>query len=393
MPPLSAEEKTFVRNLHADLVRIPSVNEGQAQADETQAERAVADYVDRFCREIGMTVTRFPFAPGRDNLVAHWPDQTGQQSFALQAHMDTVSVAGMTVAPFDPIERDGRIYGRGTCDTKGSLAAFLAAARSIADRRADMIDKFYIVATVAEETGCKGAERLMADGFRTDAIVVGEPTSSRVVSAHKGTYWTRIEVAGKSCHASMPHLGQNAIYFMNDAIAFMRREFIPSLAEAKHGLLGSPTLSVGIVSGGTAVNIVPDRCTADLDFRVLPGQSFDDLRDQFLARLRTAVPDAAFTLNDRQRQSGMETSENNPFLRNTLSIAAARTNQSKPEGVNYFADSGPFAAAGIPCILFGPGDIAQAHTADEFLALDELYRAYEIARDWLQTATRKSLFS
>ncbi len=391
MGTLTDDQATQVRNLLATLVKIPSVNENKHHGDRAEAERAVSDYVETYLRRIGMTVRRFPHAPGRDNIVAHWPEQTGNSTFAFQAHMDTVSVKNMSIDPFAAEVSDGKVWGRGTCDTKGALAAYLAALSIARERSLDFVDKVYFVATVAEETGCKGAESLVESGFKVDAIAVGEPTGCKVITAHKGTCWARLEAEGRSCHGSLPHLGHNAIYAMAKAMSFIQDDYISSLTEQVHRLLGSPTLSVGRIDGGVAANIVPAYCHADLDFRTLPGLQSQSVHDGFLKRLRQAVTDESYTLTNIHTQPGMDTPADDPWVVNLLHAASRHTGQAKPEGVNYYADSGPFHAAGMACILFGPGDIAQAHTAAEFLELDELYRATAIALDWLNLATTQSL--
>lgn len=390
---LTNDQKAGVARLLADLVRIPSVNENAEQADRDRAERGVAEFLEQWLtRRLGMVVSRIPLAPGRDNLVAHWPDQTGAGSFALQAHMDTVSVRGMTVDPFAAEVRDGRMWGRGTCDTKGSMAAFLSALETARLRGRRFTDKVYFVATVAEETGCKGASALTAAGFKVDGMIVGEPTLCTAVTAHKGTSWNRLTAAGRSCHASMPQHGHNAIYAMATALRFIEDRYIPGLSAQVHPLLGSPTLSVGVIQGGVATNIVPDRCMANLDFRLLPGQDPGAWIDRFMCGLGAAVPDESFTVENIHNQPGVETPIETPWVRNVLAGCARISGRSEPAGVTYYTDAGPFHAAGISCVVFGPGDIAQAHTEAEFLDLEQLYVATETAMEWLELACTRSMF-
>ncbi|NOT01952.1 MAG: M20/M25/M40 family metallo-hydrolase [Phycisphaerales bacterium] len=389
---LNTDQKTHVGGLLAELVRIPSVNENAEQANRDRAESAVADFLEQWLTSrLGMTVSRVPLSPGRDNLVAHWPDQAAARSFALQAHMDTVSVRGMTVEPFAAEVREGRMWGRGTCDTKGSMAAFLSALRAARERDWRFVDKVYFVATVAEETGCKGSSALTAAGFGVDAMIVGEPTMCTAVTAHKGTSWSRLTTAGRSCHASMPQHGHNAIYAMAKAVRFIEDRFIPGLSARQHPLLGSPTLSVGVIQGGVATNIVPDRCTANLDFRLLPGQDPGPWIEGFMSALRAAVPDESFTIENIHNQPGVETPIDTPWVRNVLAGCARTSGRSQPAGVTYYTDAGPFHAAGIQCVVFGPGDIAQAHTEAEFLDLEQLYMATETAIEWLEAARTRSL--
>jgi acetylornithine deacetylase len=247
------------------------------------------------------------------------------------------------------------------------------------------------VATAGEETGCKGATALVKNGFRVDGMVVGEPTRCRLVSAHKGTCWATLEARGQSCHASNPHLGNNAILVMSRALQHLEEVFLPSLQRQSHPLLGSPTCSVGMISGGTAPNIVPASCRIALDFRVLPGDDPAGLARRLIEELEGLLPEEELKLTIDQVQGGVDVPAESNLVRSLLGPCRERAGQEEPEGVHYFADSGPFFEAGIPCILFGPGDIAQAHTADEFLELDQLVLASDIALTWLEKGTERSL--
>jgi len=387
---LTDPQRKYARELLASLVAIDSVNENNEQGDRDQSERRMSEFVCAWLEDLGMEVRRFEMAPGRDNLVAHWPSQTASTSLAFQSHMDTVSVNSMTIDPFGAEVRDGRLWGRGSCDTKGSMAAFLTAMKIAHEAGFQPVDKMYFVATAAEETGCRGASSLVDAGFRVDAMVVGEPTGSQVVTAHKGTHWATLEATGRSCHGSLPHLGHNAVYTMAKAISFIEKEYVPGLDANAHALLGGMTLSVGTIRGGVATNIVPAECVANLDFRILPGQDPADVHAEFLDLLRTAVPDEEFTLTTIHTQPGVETPRDTPLVENLLAVCDPLTGQTDPVGVNYFTDCGPFHAAGISCVVFGPGDIAQAHTAAEYVELDQLFLATEVALGWLQAGTRRS---
>ncbi len=393
MSQLTAAQKDHVRELLQKLVRINSVNENDEQGDRDCPEREIANVVEAFLIDIGMSVRRYPMAPGRDNLVAHWPDQTGSKSFAYQAHMDTVTVSNMTIDPFSANIEDGKMWGRGTCDTKGSMASWLTALKIAKDAGWSFVDNVCFVATCAEETGTRGAYSLAKHNLDIDAICIGEPTNCQVVTCHKGTYWTQLHTEGKSCHASMPEKGHNAIHAMSKAIQFIENTYIPSLDKLAHPLLGPPTLSVGKIEGGIATNIVPASCTANLDFRILPGQSPQDVNQQFLASLRSAVPNETFSTTDIHAQTPVETPADHPWVRNLIASASPINDQTQPAGVTYYTDAGALGEAGINCIVFGPGSIAQAHTATEFLDLDQLYQATEIALNWLNNAQSQSLVS
>lgn len=393
MSQLTSAQKDQVRELLQKLVRINSVNENNEQGDRDCSEREMANAVESFLVDLGMEVTRHPMVPGRDNLVAHWPDQNGDKSFAYQAHMDTVGIANMTIDPHGAVIKDGRMWGRGTCDTKGSMASYLTALKIAKEAGWSFVDKVYFVATCAEETGTRGAYALAKCNLEIDAMCVGEPTGCQVVTCHKGTYWTTLRSEGKSCHASMPEKGHNAVYAMSKALRFIEETYVPGLDKLAHPLLGPTTLSVGKIEGGVATNIVPASCVANLDFRILPGQTPEGVNEHFMSQLRQAVADETYSTTDIHDQVPVEISANHPWVKNLITSANPINGQTEPAGVTYYTDAGALSAAGIACIVFGPGSIAHAHTADEYLDLGQLYQATEIALNWLDHAQSKSLVS
>lgn len=390
---LTESEKAPAIGILQDLIRIDSTNPSRDASNERRAEEAIIAHVAELCTSIGMEPTLHEVWPGRCNLTAHWPDQHGKRSVGLEAHVDTVGVGGMTIDPFSADVRDGKVWGRGACDAKGSLATFISALRCARARGLRCADKVYLIATIGEETGCDGATALMASGFRVDACVVGEPTRCQVVSAHKGALWFKLIAHGTPSHGAMPDNGRNAIYTMGRAIGFIESKYRPKLAGQPHRLLGSPTISVGTISGGQAVNIVPSRCEVSIDCRYVPGQDHEAVVEDFWHDLRAALPTDADDLEvaDVEGYPAMEADPNGPFVRNLLAGCRELTGQSEPAGVYYFADSGPFHRAGIQCVLFGPGDIAHAHKAEEFLEIDQYTLAIETVLNWLAGHQERSL--
>ena len=283
MRQLTAEQKQEVCDLLARLVAIESVNRDYETANRERAEERMAAFVTRHLQQMGMQVEARQFEPGRPNLIAHWPDQggPGAGSLMLGAHMDTVTVDGMSVDPFTVAFRDGRAYGRGTCDTKGSIAAYLSALAIARRENALPAEKIYFVATCAEETGCQGASALMRTGFRTDAAIVGEPTCCRVVTSHKGPLWLQVETHGRSCHASVPDQGVNAIDLMSRLVQFVHGPWQEYLQRRKHPLLGESTMAVTRIDGGAKINIIPASCRAEMDGRFVPGLSMDEIVAEF----------------------------------------------------------------------------------------------------------------
>ena len=382
------------------LVRIPSVNPmGRDVSGPEYLEKAVTDHLQALFESLGVRWFRQPVEPQRDNIFAVVPGDTpldsGGRLIVFEAHQDTVPVEGMTIDPFDPILKDGRIQGRGSCDIKGGMAAMLAAFSRLAEERPAGRPTLVMACTVNEEHGYSGATALAA-AWKTgeiplmprapDACVVAEPTGLNVVKAHKGTVRWKLSTRGAAAHSSNPGLGENAIYRMGRVLRSLEEyaeKTVPTLGD--HPLVGRPTLSVGVISGGISVNTVPDACTIEIDRRVLPGE------DPFAAR-QAVIDHLAGGWNTGEllhaepfiAARGLP-DDNNGGLAEELSAAAQRCKAAgEIVGVSYGTDAAVFAGAGVPSVVFGPGDIAQAHTCDEWLDVGELERAadvyYEFAR-------------
>ncbi len=368
-------------DLLARLVRIPSVNENTVQADRDQAEAAMAGAVTAELEQLGMVVDRQEIRPGRPNLVAAWPLASARPPLTLEAHLDTVSVAGMTVPPFGAEVREGRLYGRGACDTKGSIAAFLTALR-LARRAGWQFDRaIQFVATMGEETACEGSIPLSRSGVDLGWVVVGEPTSCQVVTAHKACFRFQVTCSGIACHGATPEAGRNAIYLMRRVLTHLEEVWLPRLQSASHPLLGSPTANVGLIQGGSAINIVPAGCTVEVDCRLLPGTTADEVLEQLREGLRADLGDecahvACEPLADLF--AGLDLAPEEPLAQRLLAAARAEDCPSEPLGVSYCTDAGPFRTAGYPVVVFGPGDIRVAHSAAEYLPLEDLYRAVRV---------------
>ncbi len=382
---LTEEDRKSVVDLLAELVAIPSANRGLAQAQADQPERQIADFVAGYLREMGMAVEMPEVYPGRPNVIGHWRDQGGRRRLVLEAHLDTVGTDAMTVDPFKPVQRDGRMYGRGACDTKGSMAAFLTALRVARRRGIKPADEIYFLGCMGEETGCHGARALVEAGFKCDGAIVGEPTGCHVATAHRGSLWLRVRTHGRACHASTPELGRNAIVAAAGVLDVLESRFKPTLQADRHELLGRATMSVGVINGGTKVNVVPDTCQMEIDMRLLPEQQPDKIVEQIRHLLSEHMPDWAENIDVAQVWSlpCMMTEADRPLVKNVLAVASARTNQDKLLAMSGFADSGPLHQSGADAIIFGPGSADQAHTADEFIELDQLFMATEIILELL----------
>jgi acetylornithine deacetylase/succinyl-diaminopimelate desuccinylase family protein len=365
-----------ITRLLQDLVRIPSVSpDGDpGTAITNTGEGRVAEYVSDFLRKLALDVEVHEIAPGRPNVIGKFSSRGSRKSIAFAPHTDTVSVAGMTIDPFGAKVRDGKLYGRGACDTKGSLAAMLAAltnaVRQKEFREGDLDVSF--CAVMGEESGSHGARTLLQRGFRADFAIAGEPTNCRIVHTHKGAIAFRIITRGKSVHSSMPERGESAIKKMAAVVEYLLGEYTDSLAQIHHPALGSPTTNVGIIRGGSQTNIVPDYCEIEVDRRTLPGEGHEEILRHLRERLSVEVELIGAC-------APLYTDPRNPFIR-----ALGQETVAAP----WFCDAAVFAEHGIPAVAFGPGNGDQAHTVDEYVELGEVFRATQIVEKFLLSCCR-----
>ena len=355
------------------LIRIPSVNPdgGDPGTDQT-GEAACASWVADFLRGCGAEVSLREVVPGRPNVLGRFPSQrAAHRRILLAPHLDTVSVAGMTIDPFSGEVRDGKLLGRGASDTKGTAASMLWALREAREVLADLPYEIWFAGLVGEEAGQFGAKALAAEE-KFDFVMAGEPTSLDVVHTHKGSCWLQLRTHGRAVHASQPEAGENAIYRMMEAIDCLRREGIPKLAASSNPVLGTSTLSLGTIRGGSKVNIVPDFCEASVDIRIIPGMDPGFIVDL----LQQRVPDIEI---DLKRSEPLHTDPSHPIISQLESLG------SKLVGAPWFCDAAVFASHGCPSVAIGPGSIAQAHTADEFIRVADLEAGAEFFLRFLKS--------
>jgi acetylornithine deacetylase/succinyl-diaminopimelate desuccinylase-like protein len=390
----------------SDLVAIPSVNPMGRPLDGPEFyEDRVTDYLQQLFERLRLPWQRQAVQPRRENIVARLDGDlspaAGGKVILLEAHQDTVPVDGMTIDPWKPQVRDGRLYGRGACDIKGGMTAMLGAVARLAEERPSGMPTVVMACTVNEEYGYSGASelpKLWAGGSssiiprRPDAAIVAEPTDLQVVVAHKGAVRWKCRTHGVAAHSSQPERGKNAIYGMAPVLMALER-YASELGKAvpEHPLCGRATLSVGTIQGGLSVNTVPDACTIEIDRRLLPGEDALTVYEHVLGSLREGY----------QRdwaETGLHVEHEYPYL---LGVALSdRDNGAVADhlvevlhrvlgrgekiGVSFGTNASRISVANVPTVVFGPGSIDQAHTADEWLSLDELAKAsdvlYEYAR-------------
>ena len=379
----------------SELVAIPSVNPmGRPLSGPEYLEYRVTEWLQKWFEAHKLPWQRQTVEPKRDNIVARLDGdplpEHGGKVLLFEAHQDTVPVDGMTIPPWDPQVRDGKLYGRGSCDIKGGMAAMLGAVARLAKERPAGRPTVIMACTVNEEHGYSGAVKLTelwGEGVksivprRPDAAVIAEPTSLNVVVAHKGALRWNLRTHGRAAHSSQPHLGENAVYKMARVLLALETYARDELAGfPEHELCGRATLSVGTISGGISVNTVPDLCNIEIDRRLLPGEdgrtALAHLKNYLVARLGEQYP---LEHEEPWMWGATLSHDTNKGLAEQLAALARRhVGKSDIIGVPFGTDASKISSSGVPSVVFGPGSIAQAHTCDEWLPINELEQASEI---------------
>lgn len=375
-----------VIDLTRDLIAIPSVNPG-SQGEETPdtGEARIGQKVEEVLRSCGAVTETWEVLPGRPNVIGFF-DFGAEKTLIFDAHLDTVPVEGMTVDPFGGEQRDGRIYGRGACDVKGPAASVLCALYNVSKKvKAGARARYNaLYAGVCDEESGFGGVKSLINGLPhssytefAGAIVI-EPTLLNPIVAHKGVIRWTISTRGRAAHSSTPHLGDNAIYQMAPVLSVLAEHAKELESRQPHPTLGRPTLSVGVINGGSAVNIVPDLCAIQVDRRLIP----DETPDSATVELRQVFSKAG--LESRIEISSpivdappMETDAESELVRFSLECAAQMGIRSERQYASYCTDASFYPAAIGPVIVIGPGSIEQAHTRDEWISIEQLESGVE----------------
>jgi len=354
-------------------------------------EAALAGWLADTARALGLCATLLPVGTdGSANLLVTREASAGRPWLLLESHLDTVGLEGMTVPPLEGRVADGRITGRGVCDTKSSGAAMLWA---LHEARHDALpNNVAILYTVDEEAHKAGVEayvreQMSAQGWRPAAAVVGEPTLLRPVVAHCGIVRWTVRTHGTAAHSSDPTRGRSAITMMVRVIQALEADYIARLT-ASHPLTGPARCSITMIRGGTAANVVPDRCEIWMDRRVAPGEDpaavIPAVR-HVLEALSRQEPDISWSLTDPFVDLPLSPEGGEAFAARVQGVLQQLGLPAELVGVGYGSDGSTLAAAGIPVVLLGPGDIAQAHCNDEYLALDQFRAAVRVYGRLLHT--------
>ena len=372
----------YTIDLLKQLVAIDSVNPSlvPGAAGEAAIARALAESL----RSAALSVEIQEVVPGRPNVIGTLTGRAPGRSLMFCGHIDTVGVAGMT-RPFDPVERDSRVYGRGSQDMKSGIAAMIGAAHAIATSGGLDAGSIVIACVVDEEHASIGAEALVTR-FRADGAVVTEPTDLAVAVAHKGFEWVEVETEGRAAHGSRPRDGRDAILRMGRVLHELEALDRSLQAGRSHALLGSASLHASLIEGGRELSSYPDRCALQIERRTIPGEAAGSAGrevENILSRLRTQ--DAEFKAASRVmfHRSPYEIDADHELPALLASSAATAGVTAPIIGMSFWTDAAILGDAGIPSVLFGPAG-SGLHSLEEWVEIDSVMKC----RDALMNLAR-----
>jgi acetylornithine deacetylase len=378
-----------------DLVAIDSVN--PTLVPGAAGEAAIADFIAGELRRIGLDVELQMPADGRPNVIGVLDGRTAGPSMMLCGHTDTVGVAGMS-APFSPVEREGRLYGRGAQDMKGGIAAMIDAARAIAEGGGLAAGRLIVAAVVDEEHSSIGADALVTE-WRADAAVVTEPTALEIAVAHKGFAWIDIDVRGRAAHGSRPAEGRDAILRMGRVLRHLEALDRDVQARPPHALLGTGSLHASIIEGGRELSSYPDFARLQMERRTLPYENAAAVQaevERILAGLRLDDPTFEASARAMFGRPAYELPASHRLPQTLAGVLRRLGITPRIVGASFWADTAVLGHAGIPSVLFGPGG-AGLHSQEEYVtvadilvcrdALVDLVRTFGESREYAEKIT------
>jgi succinyl-diaminopimelate desuccinylase len=360
-----------------EMVRIKSVN-------PPGDEMAMAEYVANVLKSIGLEVKLLKHSSSRASVLAILRGSGQAPALLYSAHLDTVPLGAeqWIHEPFAAETLDGKIWGRGSADMKGGLAALLVMAKIVANSGLSIKGDLIFAITAGEEVDSLGAKSVASypDLGPVQAIIVPEPSYNDIYIAEKGALWLEISTYGKTAHGSMPALGKNAVMMMVELIKGLENFFIPF---ESHAMLGGFSMSINTISGGIKTNVVPDRCVVSIDMRTVPGQDHHDIMARFQGLIKDLGkhdPDFKASIEITNDRPPIETSPKEPVVKMMVDIVADITGEIPiPKGVNYYTDAATLAPAfKAPMIICGPGHPGLAHQPNEYVEIEKLVQAAKI---------------
>lgn len=377
-------------DLLKEMVAIPSVNPADRSSYDQKiyGEKKLADFIYKYFQnhKNEFIIERHNVLPGRDNILIFTGKDTDKETILFETHMDTVDVAYMKYRAFNPLLKEGKLYGRGTCDAKGQIVSMITGIEMALDAVAgDLPINVCLALVVDEEHLHRGVDNLVNLGIKASCAIVGEPTDLLLGTASKGSIRFKIIAKGISAHTSTPHKGKNAIYLMSKIVRIIEEKIEPEVKKHKHHLCGKSSISVSLIKGGEQVNIVPDHCEVHVDRRLTPGESWEVAYEYIKDIITDGLSEEENSRVIYERPYLIDPS----FETDTASDIVVRLSQilkryklpSEPVGLPFGCDASKITPLGIPTVVLGPGSIEQAHSNDEYVIVEDLVKAAYIYRD------------
>lgn len=365
-------DRAFIVRTLRDLVRIDSVNPDLVPG--AAGEAAIAGHVARVLADLGLEVAVHEVAPGRPNVVGRLPGSGRGRSLMFNAHVDTVGVDGMA-EPFGAAVDDGRMYGRGTYDMKGGLAAAIGAVKALVDAGRPNRGDILVAAVADEEYASLGTQDLVLR-YRPDGAVVTEPTELDVCLAHKGFVWLEIETRGRAAHGSRPDLGVDANIRMGRVLALLEELSRELDARPAHPLLGHGSLHAATIHGGEGLSTYSPACLLHVERRTMPGETATDVLREIQERLdRLSAADPTFEAAVRLvlARDAFEVPDDAPLVQAVTEAASAVLGRpARHVGQMPWMDAALLAAAGVETVVMGPIG-AGAHAREEWVDLESVH--------------------
>jgi len=364
-------------DLLRELIEIESIN--PVLVPGGSGEERIARRIGRTMADMGLEVRYQPIGPGRANVVGIMRGAGGGQSLMLNGHTDTVGGSGVADAA-GPVLRGGRVYGRGSLDMKGGLAAMLAAALALSRSRTRLGGDLILACVADEEHASRGTELLVRE-YKSDAAVVCEPTGLKICLAHKGFAWIGVDVAGRAAHGSLPDEGIDAIVNAGWFLVEVERLSKEVLAAKSHPLLTPPSLHASLIKGGSELSTYPAHCRIDLERRTIPGETEATVAaemETLLSRAKERCPSFAAKFAIDFYRPPLEVKADQPIVARIAEAWAAVTG-APPQftGMSCWMDAAILAASGIPAVIFGP-DGAGAHAQEEYVDFASIITAAKV---------------
>lgn len=346
--------------------------------------------------KIAEILTSWGFAPqivevldGRPNVICRMPGSGTGPSLMFNGHIDTVPDNSMAFPAFMPFLSDGKLHGRGTVDMKGALVCMMVAMKILRDQKVPLAGDVLFTAVINEEDRSEGTEYLVNHGPKADRCVVGEPTSLQIMVGHRGLEWLRFEFIGKAAHGGTPEKGINAISMASKFIHEVEQTLMPSLKQRVHPIIGPAVMNLGVIKGGVQPSTVAERCTLEIDRRWIPAERLDQVLgeyQQIIADLTERYP--GFSCRMERIDTNMATMDhypmeidvNDPLVRDLhQALMLLQGRKSEPRAFGGWTDASLISNfAHIPCVVFGPGDLSLAHSANEWVEVDELVKCTQV---------------